>query len=150
VGVAMTWRSRRSWTLCAPVKGNGLNGGSPFRANVLRPEANRNCVAERRGGEQREMNCRSAEIGDRWPWIEHSVWTNRMLTRLEESRPRTVWFAKQGLFSLKLGNTETPKLGVLGAQRAKRWGLCPWRRVPAGSDSYDLALGVFEGEFFFG
>jgi RNA-directed DNA polymerase len=34
----------------------------------------------------------AAEIRDRWPWIEHSVWTNRMLTRLEESGPRTVWY----------------------------------------------------------
>src|SRR5215211_3477230 len=31
-------------------------------------------------------------IRDRWSWIEHSVWTNRMLTRLEESEPTTVWF----------------------------------------------------------
>jgi RNA-directed DNA polymerase len=34
----------------------------------------------------------AAEIRDRWPWIEHSVWTNRMLTRLEERGPRTVWY----------------------------------------------------------
>lgn len=33
-----------------------------------------------------------AEIRDRWWWIEHSVWTDRMLTRLEESEPTTVWF----------------------------------------------------------
>jgi len=29
---------------------------------------------------------------DRWWWIEHSVWTERMLTRLEQSEPTTVWF----------------------------------------------------------
>jgi hypothetical protein len=56
----MVWQAHGSVPLRAPVRGDGLNGGSPFRANVLRPEADRNCVAERRGGEQRETNCRSA------------------------------------------------------------------------------------------
>lgn len=34
----------------------------------------------------------AAEIRNRWWWIEHSVWTERMLTRLEQSEPTTVWF----------------------------------------------------------
>ena len=34
----------------------------------------------------------AGEIRDRWWWIEHSVWTERMLTRLEQSEPTTVWF----------------------------------------------------------
>jgi RNA-directed DNA polymerase len=34
----------------------------------------------------------AGEIRDRWWWIEHSVWTDRMLTRLEQSGPTTVWF----------------------------------------------------------
>lgn len=34
----------------------------------------------------------AAEIHDRWSWVEHSVWTERMLTRLEQSEPTTVWF----------------------------------------------------------
>ncbi len=34
----------------------------------------------------------AGDIRDRWPWIEHSVWTERMLTRLEQSEPTTVWF----------------------------------------------------------
>lgn len=34
----------------------------------------------------------AGEIRDRWSWIEHSVWTDRMLTRLEQSEPTTVWF----------------------------------------------------------
>ena len=28
----------------------------------------------------------------RWGWVEHSVWTERMLTRLEQSEPTTVWY----------------------------------------------------------
>ena len=28
----------------------------------------------------------------RWGWVEHSVWTERMLTRLEQSEPSTVWY----------------------------------------------------------
>src|SRR5512140_173173 len=32
------------------------------------------------------------EIRNRWWWIEHSVWTERMLTRLEQSEPTTVWY----------------------------------------------------------
>jgi RNA-directed DNA polymerase len=32
------------------------------------------------------------KIRDRWWWIEQSVWTERMLTRLEQSEPTTVWF----------------------------------------------------------
>lgn len=34
----------------------------------------------------------AGDIRDRWWWIEHSVWTERMLTRLEQSEPTTVWF----------------------------------------------------------
>ncbi len=34
----------------------------------------------------------AADIRDRWWWVEHSVWTERMLTRLEQSEPTTKWF----------------------------------------------------------
>src|SRR5712672_987915 len=34
----------------------------------------------------------AGNIYDRWPWIAHWVWTERMLTRLEQSEPTTVWF----------------------------------------------------------
>jgi len=34
----------------------------------------------------------AADIRDRWWWVEHSVWTDRMLTRLEQSEPTTKWF----------------------------------------------------------
>ena len=34
----------------------------------------------------------AGEIHDRWWWIEHTVWTGRMLTRLEASEPTTVWY----------------------------------------------------------
>src|SRR5438094_10442426 len=34
----------------------------------------------------------AAETRNRWWWVEHSVWTDRMLTRLEQSEPTTVWF----------------------------------------------------------
>jgi len=34
----------------------------------------------------------AGDIRDRWWWIEHSIWSDRMLTRLEQSEPTTVWF----------------------------------------------------------
>ena len=34
----------------------------------------------------------AADIRDRWPWVEHSVWNERMLIRLEQSEPTTKWF----------------------------------------------------------
>ena len=34
----------------------------------------------------------AADIRDRWWWVEPSVWTERMLTRLETSEPTTKWF----------------------------------------------------------
>ncbi len=34
----------------------------------------------------------AGDLRDPWWWIEPSVWTKRMLTRLEQSEPRTVWF----------------------------------------------------------
>ena len=34
----------------------------------------------------------AGDIHRRWWWIEPSVWTERMLTRLEESEPTTVWY----------------------------------------------------------
>ena len=34
----------------------------------------------------------AADIRNRWWWVEHSVWTDRMLIRLEGSEPTTKWF----------------------------------------------------------
>jgi RNA-directed DNA polymerase len=34
----------------------------------------------------------AGDIRNRWWWIEHSIWSDRMLTRLEQSEPTTVWF----------------------------------------------------------
>ena len=34
----------------------------------------------------------AGDIRERWGWVEHSVWTDRMLTRLEQSEPTTQWF----------------------------------------------------------
>ncbi len=34
----------------------------------------------------------AADIRGRWPWVERAVWTERMLTRLEQSEPTTKWF----------------------------------------------------------
>jgi RNA-directed DNA polymerase len=34
----------------------------------------------------------AGDIHDRWWWVEPSVWTERMLTRLEQSEPTTVWY----------------------------------------------------------
>ncbi len=34
----------------------------------------------------------AGDIYDRWGWVEHSVWTERMLTRLEQTEPTTVWY----------------------------------------------------------
>ena len=34
----------------------------------------------------------AGDIHDRWWWVEPSVWTERMLTRLEANEPTTVWF----------------------------------------------------------
>ena len=47
----------------------------------------------------------AGDIRTRWEWIEHAVWTERMLTRLANSRrwPNR-WFAAQGLFSLEHGS----------------------------------------------
>jgi RNA-directed DNA polymerase len=34
----------------------------------------------------------AGNIQERWSWVEHSIWTDRMLTRLDQSEPTTVWF----------------------------------------------------------
>jgi RNA-directed DNA polymerase len=34
----------------------------------------------------------AGETPERWRWVEHSVWTERMLARLDKSEPTTVWF----------------------------------------------------------
>ena len=34
----------------------------------------------------------AGETHDRWWWVETAVWTERMLTRLAQSEPTTVWF----------------------------------------------------------
>ncbi len=40
----------------------------------------------------KEQPKQAGKIRDRWSWIERSVWTDRMLTRLKQSEPTTVWF----------------------------------------------------------
>ncbi len=40
----------------APESAFDRRGGSPLQVNVLRPVADCNCVAERRGGEQQKAN----------------------------------------------------------------------------------------------
>jgi hypothetical protein len=35
----------------------------------------------------------AGDTRDRWWWVEPSVWTERMLTRLAHSEPKTVWFS---------------------------------------------------------
>lgn len=42
----------------------------------------------------------AADIHDRWWWIQQRVWTERMLIRLEQSGPTTVWF---GLWDKVIG-----------------------------------------------
>src|SRR5271157_2696138 len=34
----------------------------------------------------------AGDVHDHWWWVEPSVWTERMLTRLEQSEPTTVWY----------------------------------------------------------
>src|SRR5215831_18822481 len=34
----------------------------------------------------------AGDIHNRWWWVEPSVWTERMLTRLETNEPTIVWF----------------------------------------------------------
>jgi RNA-directed DNA polymerase len=59
----------------------------------------------------------AGEIHDRWVWVERSVWTDRMLTRLAESEPTTVWF---GLWD---------KVGAKRNLRAAFWAV--WRNQGA-------------------
>ena len=55
-----TQPNESSLPLCAWVGEHGQRGGSPLQVDVLRPVADRNCVAARRGGEHREANGQSA------------------------------------------------------------------------------------------
>ena len=40
------------------------------------------------------------DIRTRWSWVEAEVWTDRMLTALEQGVKGGHFFAEQGLFSL--------------------------------------------------
>jgi len=61
----------------------------------------------------------AADIRDRWWWVEHSVWTDRMLTRLEQSEPttKTAGLRRRGCSVWNtapvpmVGLTETPLTG---------------------------------------
>ena len=54
---------------------------------MKRDERNRAAKVAGEAGPQQ-----AADIRDRWWWVEPSVWTERMLTRLEQSGPKTKWF----------------------------------------------------------
>ena len=46
------------------------------------------------GGDKREAEPKQVEeTRGRWGWVERSVWTDRMLQRLEQSQVQTVWFS---------------------------------------------------------
>ena len=51
--------NRPSLPLCVSVSVPGPRGASPLQVDALRPVAERNCVAARRGGKQREANDQS-------------------------------------------------------------------------------------------
>jgi hypothetical protein len=44
------------------------------------------------------------DVRVRWTWVEHAVWTPRMLTALEQG-VKGNYFAEQGLYSLKTAHT---------------------------------------------
>jgi hypothetical protein len=46
---------------------------------------------------------RTGEIWSRWPWVEPTIWTERMLTALEQGVKggTNVFFAEHGLYNLK-------------------------------------------------
>ncbi len=50
-------------------------------------------AAVERGGNSRKFPKQAGETKDRWSWVERSVWTERMLERLEQSQEQTVWFS---------------------------------------------------------
>src|ERR1039458_731312 len=44
------------------------------------------------GGTGSNQPKQAGDIHLRWEWVEQAVWTERMLTRLEQSEPKTVWY----------------------------------------------------------
>ena len=50
-------------------------------------------AAVARAGKARLFPKQAGETPDRWSWVERSVWTERMLNRLDESQEQTVWFS---------------------------------------------------------
>jgi len=58
----------------------------------------------------------AGDIRDRWWWVEPTVWTERMLTRLENSEPTTVWF---GLWD-KVVSERTLEGSLLGGLAQRR------------------------------
>ena len=45
-------------------------------------------------GTSRSFPKQAGETRPRWGWVERSVWTDRMLNRLEQSEEGTVWFRR--------------------------------------------------------
>src|SRR5438128_2250567 len=55
------------------------------------------------------------DIHDRWAWVEYTVWTERMLARLEQSEPTTKWF---GLWD-KVWSEQNLQVGYYAVWRNK-------------------------------
>jgi hypothetical protein len=51
----------------------------------------------------------AGEIQDPWSWVERSVWSQRMLNRLESTQEQTVWWALWD----KVGNPENLDAAIL-------------------------------------
>ena len=61
----------------------------------------------------------AGDIRDRWCWVAHGVWTDRMLTRLEQSEPTTVWLRRR-LRAVLRKREKRPGYGLSEAD-SRRW-----------------------------
>ena len=71
----------------------------------------------------------AGDIHTRWGWVEHSVWTERMLTRLAQKRAdnRMVWTLGQSDLRAQLTGGLLGGLAQRGSPRSgspKRWAVC--------------------------
>lgn len=71
----------------------GNDRGAKGRRKVERQKSMTHDGQDRLAAVAAETPPKQAEDNhDRWWWVEHAVWTKRMLERLEQSEPATKWF----------------------------------------------------------
>jgi RNA-directed DNA polymerase len=84
-----------SQSVCSSEEAGNDRGAKGRRKveSVKEPETEQRPATVKRRDASAAFSKQAGETPARWAWVERSVWTERMLKRLEQSQEQTVWYS---------------------------------------------------------